>query len=164
MSIQFKPFTDAYIDQAAEIYNYYIKHTTVTFHTEAVTAEEMRDILYHEEPLYITLGIFDGDELCGYAYLAPYKKRQAYRVSAEVTLYLKPQSVGKGIGPKVLDKLESHAREQGIHALLAVICGENEASLRLFDKCGYEKCGHMKEIGMKFDRLLDVVIMQKIMD
>ncbi len=164
MSIHFKSFTDAYLHKAAEIYNYYVSHTTVTFHTERVTPEEMKEILYQEDPSYITLGIFDGGELCGYAYMAPYKKRQAYRISSEVTVYLSPQAAGKGIGAQVLKRFEAHAKSHGIHSFLAVICAENEASLRLFSKCGYEKCAHLKEVGMKFNRLLDIVIMQKILN
>jgi phosphinothricin acetyltransferase len=163
MNIRFEAFTDKYLDKAAEIYNYYVQNTTVTFHTEAVTPEEMRNILYQDDTMYITLAILDGDVLCGYAYMAPYKKRQAYRVSAEVTVYLSPEAVGRGIGVQALERLEAHAKEHDIRTLLAVICAENQASIRLFSKCGYEQCAYMKEVGIKFQRLLDVVIMQKLL-
>ncbi|NLU52938.1 MAG: N-acetyltransferase [Clostridiaceae bacterium] len=163
MNIRFEPFTDKYLDEAREIYNYYIKNTTVTFHTEEISVEEMKYILYQDDDIYVTLAILDNDEFCGYAYIGPYKKRQAYRISGEVTLYLKPGYSGKGIGSIVLETLDAHARKNGIHSLIAVICGENTASIKLFAKNGYEQCGYLKEIGIKFGRMLDVVIMQKIL-
>lgn len=163
MTISFKPICDAHLEKAADIYNYYIKNTTVTFHTESLSPEEMKPILYQDDPLYITLAIYDGDDMCGYAYMAPYKKRQAYRISSEVTIYLDPKYTGKGIGTLVVKHLEEHAKANGIHSLISVICAENIASIQLFSKCGYEKCAHFKEIGMKFDRLLDIVVMQKIL-
>lgn len=161
--IRFQPMQDKYLPEAAAIYNYYIDNTTVTFHTEAQSGEDMKAILYQNDPLYVTYAILDGDTLCGYAYMAPYKKREAYRISSEVTIYLKNGYSGKGIGTKAIGLVEEHALKQGIHSLLAVICAENEASLALFLKAGYVKCAHMKEVGMKFGRMLDVVIMQKML-
>lgn len=140
MNIQFIAMRDEYLQKAADLYNYYIQNTTATFHTELLSQEEMKPILYHDDPLYVTWAILDGNEFCGYAYIAAYKKkRQAYRVSSEVVLYLKPDYAGKGIGSKVLRLLEEHARQKGIHTLLAVICAENEASVGLFTKNGYGK-------------------------
>ncbi|MCX7772608.1 MAG: GNAT family N-acetyltransferase [Clostridia bacterium] len=164
MSIRFVPMVDEYLEKAAEVYNYYIANTTVTFHTEQLTAEEMKPILYQDDPLYVCFAIFDDDAFCGYAYMAPYKKRQAYRISSEVTLYLCQEKTGKGIGTQALKLLEEHARKNGIHSFLAVICAENNQSIGLFNKNGYEKCAHFKEVGMKFDRMLDIVVMQKIID
>lgn len=164
MNIHFEPFEDEYLKKAAEIYNHYIKNTTVTFHTEALTPDEMKTVLYQDDPMYMTLGIFDGHELCGYAYMAPYKKRQAYRISSEVTLYLDPCYTGKGIGSRVLELFERHAGEHGIHTLLAVVCAENTASIKLFTSNGYEKCAHFREVGEKFGRMLDIVVLQKIFD
>ena len=157
------PMTDEYLEEAAKIYNHYIENTTVTFHTEQISSDEMKTILYQDDPLYITLGIFYNNEFCGYAYMAPYKKRQAYRISSEITIYLDPKATGKGIGSYAVKYIEEHAKENGIHSFLAVICAENNSSIQLFSKCGYEKCAYFKEIGIKFGRLLDVVIMQKML-
>jgi phosphinothricin acetyltransferase len=164
MNISFKPMKDDYLQKASEVYNYYIENTTVTFHTEPLSAEDMKSILYRKDPLYISYAIFDGDEFCGYAYMAPYKERQAYRISSEVTIYLNPAHSGKGIGSMVLEHLEEHARKNGIHSFLSVICEENTASIKLFAKNGYEKCAHFKEVGVKFGRMLDIVVMQKILN
>lgn len=163
MAIRFEPMKDDYLEKAAEIYNYYIENTTVTFHTEPLSPEDMKSILYQDDLIYMTLGIFDDDELIGYAYMAPYKKRQAYRISSEVTLYLDQKYTGKGIGTMALQLLEKRAVEQGIHSFLAVVCAENAASIKLFSKNGYEKCAHFKEVGTKFGRMLDIVVLQKML-
>lgn len=160
----FVPMQDDYLPEAADIYNHYITNTTVTFHAQPLSREDMRAILFRKDPMYITYAILDGDSLCGYAYMAPYKEREAYRVSSEVTIYLKPGYGRKGIGSKVLALLEEHACKNGIHSFLAVICAENEASLGLFQRHGYFQCARFKEVGMKFGRLLDVIVMQKILD
>jgi len=162
--IRFVPMQDCFLSEAAEIYNDYIANTTITFHTQPLSKEDMRAILFRNDPMYITYAILDGNSLCGYAYMAPYKEREAYRISSEVTIYLKPGYERKGIGSKALELLESHARKCGIHSFLAVICAENEASIGLFKKNGYFQCALFKEVGIKFGRLLDVVVMQKILD
>ena len=164
MDIRFSPMKDDYLQKASEIYNHHIIDTTVTFHTEPLTTEDMKEILYQDDSLYISFAILDGDQLCGYAYMAPYKKRQAYRISSEVTIYLDQAYTGKGIGTSALKHLEKHARGNGIHSFLSVICAENADSIKLFSKNGYEKCAHFREVGTKFGRMLDIVVMQKILN
>jgi phosphinothricin acetyltransferase len=63
-----------------------------------------------------------------------------------------------------LKLLEPVAKNSEICVLIGIITGENKASIRLFEKCGYEKCAHFKKVGEKFNRLLDVVAYQKIID
>jgi phosphinothricin acetyltransferase len=60
--------------------------------------------------------------------------------------------------------LEETAKRKGFHVLLGTITGTHERSIRLFIKCGFEKCAHFKQVGQKFDELLDVVVYQKILD
>ncbi len=164
MNVEFVEMSDPFLNDAAEIYNHYVRNTTVTFHTEEMTGEEMKDILYQHDTLYVSYAILNDGKFVGYAYMAPYKKRQAYRVSSEVTLYIKPECCAKGIGSHALTLLEANAKKKGIRTLLAVVCSENAASIKLFLKNGYEKSAHLKEVGMKFNRLLDIVILQKIMN
>ncbi len=165
MNIVLKPLEKKHLEEATELYNYFVTNTTVTFHTEVFTPEEMATLLFQEESdIYTTLAVLDNEDFCGYAFLAPYKKRQAYRITAEISIYLKPEYTGKGIGKIVLEKMEQHAINNGIHSLIATICGENVASIKLFERNGYIICGALKEVGIKFGRSLDIVIMQKILD
>ncbi|GIM29568.1 N-acetyltransferase [Clostridium polyendosporum] len=161
MDIKFIPFTEDYIEAAREIYNYYVRNTTVTFHIDDISYDEMKGILFHPDKRYKTFGIFHEDTLIGYILTVPFKNRGAFRRSGEVTIYLSPQLSGKGIGTKALNFIEEEARNSDIKVLLAVVADENQQSKVLFQKCGYEKCAHFKGVGEKFGRVLDLVCFEK---
>ena len=161
--VKFIEINEEYLPEVREIYNYYIKNSTASFHIQPLNLEEMRRIVFYNDPRFKTFVIFDDGQLCGYCILARYKVRDAYSITAEATLYLKPGSTGKGIGSKALKFLETQARQNGFHSIIGVVCGENAASIRLFEKNGYTKCAHYKEIGKKFGRFLDIVEFQKLL-
>ncbi len=110
---------------------------------------------------YKTFIILQDNVICGYITLSQYKDREAYDRTAKVSIFLKPDCTGAGIGSRAVKFIEEYAATQGIHVLIASISGENSRSIKLFEKSGYEKCAHYKEIGKKFGRLLDVVAFQK---
>lgn len=159
---RFEEMREELLPEVLEIYNYYIENSTATFHVQTLSMEEIREIVFNENPRFKTYAIFTGENLCGYCILAQFKKREAYDQTAEVTVYLKPEFTGKGLGKLAVQEVEKLAAQNGFHTLLAVICGENDSSIRLFEKMGYEKCSHYKEVGKKFGRMLDVVCYQKM--
>lgn len=147
-----------------EIYDYYIVNSTATFHTDLITIEELESIILIDDPKYKSFLIEYEGETCGYCYISQYKKRQAYDRTAEITIYLKPGYSGKGIGKESMRLLETVAKNNGISVLIGIISGDNQVSIGLFEKCGYEKCAHFKQVGEKFNQLLDVVAYQKIIN
>lgn len=144
-----------------EIYTYYIENSTATFHIGQISNEEMNGIIFNKDSFYETYTIIEKEEIIGYVLLAPYNSREAYRRTAIVTIYLKNGTENKGIGTRGINFIEEVAKQKGIKSLIALICGENVSSIRLFEKNGYFKCGHMKNVGEKFGRLLDAVTYQK---
>lgn len=161
MPIALKPLQPTDMEFARSVYNYYVLNTTATFHTEPVTLAAFAAALPMNHSLYQSYLIIYGDKPCGYAYLGNWKPRQAYNRSAEVTIYIEKDFHGKGIGKQSLMFLEAEARKRKIKNLLGVITFENKASIHLFEKAGFQKVGHLKNIGEKFGRLLDVVTYQK---
>jgi L-amino acid N-acyltransferase YncA len=145
-----------------EIYNYYVLNTTATFHAHPLTIDEMKELVFFVSPKYKTFAIMNDHNLCGYVILTQHKKREAYDGTAEVTVYLKPDCIGKGLGSLAVKHIEEIAKQRNIHVLVATICGENDKSIKLFEKNGYFKCAHYKEVGKKFEQLLDVVAYQRI--
>jgi L-amino acid N-acyltransferase YncA len=145
-----------------EIYDYYIINTTATFHTDLISIEELKKVIWIAHPKYKSYLIASNGEISGYCYISQYKNRQAYDRTAEVTIYIKPDYTGKGVGKETMSMLESIALNNDISVLIGIITGENQASIRLFERCGYEKCAHFKKVGQKFNRILDVVAYQKI--
>lgn len=158
--VKFRKVQEEDIEDLRNIYMYYVENSTATFHIGEISYSEMKEILFSNDDLYQSFVIYE-NEILGYVLLAPYKKREAYRRSAEVTIYLNDSISKKGIGSKAIRFIEGVARENGIKTLLAVICGENISSIKLFEKNNYFKCGHLKNVGEKFNRILDIVTYQK---
>lgn len=94
----------------------------------------------------------------------PFKKRECYDRTVELGAYLKPQFTRRGLGTQAVRHLEQVAAATGRKMLVASISGENTASLELFRKLGYEQCAHLKRIGEKWGRALDVVFFQKSLE
>lgn len=154
---------EEHLDDVLRIYNHYILETTATFHAKELTRDEMRKLAFFANPRYQTFVVLDGSDVCGYVFINQHKNRQAYDTTGEVSVYLKPGWKGKGIGSLALRHVEGHARSNGFHVLVSTICSQNEASLRLFERNGYLKCAHYKEVGRKFGQWLDIVVLQKIL-
>lgn len=160
---QFKKITENHVDTINEIYTHYIKNSTATFHSREITKEEMANIVLFKNDKYESYLIKSEEDTCGYVILTQYKVREAFDQTAEISIYLKKGYERKGIGREALSFIEQRARMKKIHTLVALICHENEGSIALFEKCGYEKCAHYKEVGYKFNRWLDLLAYQKIL-
>jgi L-amino acid N-acyltransferase YncA len=161
--LKFTELTDKYLPDILEIYNYYVLNTSVSFHVKALSLEEMREITFFKNEKYKTIIVFLDNVLVGYGILSRYKARRAYDGSAEISIYLKQEYCGKGLGSKIISYMETEARNKGIHTLIAGICLNNASSIKLFEKNGYIKCAHFKEVGYKFGKYLDVCYFQKIL-
>lgn len=161
MGIGFQPINDDNLKQVTEIYNYYVDYSTATFHLEPVTSEEMKSMIPFQDERYPSYCIVYEGDIVGYCYLSNFRKKEAYDITAEITLYIYPTGTKKGIGTIVLEYLEKQALELGIKNLIAVITGENDSSVKLFERNGYVRVAHLKKVGFKFDRLLDVFWYQK---
>jgi phosphinothricin acetyltransferase len=163
-NIQFEELKPQHIHSVLDIYMHYVLNTTATFHARTLSLKDMQEMVLFGSSVYKTFVMTHKGELCGYVILGPYKKREAYNGTAEVTVYLRHDKTGCGMGSRAVRFIEDYARTKGIHVLIATICGENSRSIRLFEKNGYEKCAHYKEVGRKFGKLLDVVAYQKILE
>ncbi len=161
MNIEFKPITKENVTQALTIYNWYVLNSTATFHLEAIEQKELEKMVSVDHSKYQSFLIFYDGEVCGFCYLSQFRYKEAYDKSAEITLYLDKEFGRKGIGKTTLSYLENIAKKNEINNLVAVITANNKASISLFEKDGYFKVGHLKNIGVKFGKALDVVSYQK---
>jgi len=161
MNITFKEISEHDLPEVKKIYDWYIKNSTATFHTEPILIDQLKEFIYFNHQLYKSYFIFENEAIAGYCILTNYKKRQAYNRTAEVTIYIKPEFCGKGIGKLTLAYLERQAKENGLKNLIGIITGDNTGSIALFEKSGFEKCAHFKNVGEKFNKILDFVAFQK---
>ncbi|MFA5267786.1 MAG: N-acetyltransferase family protein [Methanoregula sp.] len=157
----FSPVTENYPGCIREIYDHYVLNTTATFHNEPIPIPELRDFSFIAHPKYPSFIVKENNEIVGYCFLTRYKTRPAYDRTAEMSIYLKPEYTGRGVGAVALKHLEDAAKKAGIHVIFGTLCGENHASIRLMEKAGYNRCAYLKNIGEKFGKILDVVIYQK---
>ncbi len=161
MKIRFEEIKEQDLQEVKHIYDWYIKNSTATFHTEPIRIDQLKEFIYVNHALYLSYLIYADNTITGYCYLTNYKKRQAYDRTAEVTLYLKPEYCRQGIGKIALEHLEHQAKENGLKNLIAIVTGDNADSIALFEKSGYTLCAHFKNIGEKFNKVLDVLAFQK---
>jgi len=139
-----------------DIYNYYVANTVVSFEEQPVSVDEMetriRDIT-SEYPFFV---IEENGNILGFAYTNKYRDRRAYRYTAEVTIYLRDGKEGKGLGTELMRRIIEETRGKGIHTLISAIAIPNERSVAIHEKFGFEKIGHFREVGFKFDQWIDV--------
>lgn len=150
--------------EIADIYNHYVMESVATFETEPLGADQMaRRIDATFSALLPWLLAESDDRIIGYAYASSWKDRQAYQNSVETTVYLDVQHTQQGTGFKLYSALIEAIRETSVHTALGGIALPNEASIRLHEKLGFRKVGHLEEIGYKFDRWVDVGYWQLIL-
>lgn len=147
----------------ADIYNDVVLNSTATFEVEPWTPEQ-RDQWFreHSHP-YAVLVAVRGHEVVGWAALSPFQRKPAYRFATEASLYVRAERRGEGIGALLLARLLEMAAENGFHSVFARIVGDNPTSLRLHRRFGFRRVGVEREVGYKFDRWLDVIVMQKLL-
>jgi L-amino acid N-acyltransferase YncA len=163
MRIELAELTEFDLELVKEIYDYYVENSTATYYTEKLTIDELKEFIPVGHGKYKSFIIKVDYKPSGFCYLSQYKRRQAYDRTAELSIYLKPEYTGRGIGKVALEHLEKVAKNNGISVLIGIISGDNETSIKLFEKNGYEKCAHYKQVGEKFNKILDVVSVQKIL-
>lgn len=150
------------LQELKEIYNEAILHTTATFDTETKDdADRLRWFEEHEKDPYVILVEEMDGAVAGYASLSCYRERKAFDATVEVSIYIGPVYRGKGIGDKLMKAILAEAEgNPRIHTVVSLITGENDRSIALHKKHGFEYCGSLSKVGYKFDHWLDLNIYQ----
>ena len=143
----------------AEIYNYYVDKTIITFAEKHITTQEIETQIQEDFPWYVW---DEHGKILGYAHASKFKYRCAYKTSVETTVYLNHQSTGKGIGSVLYQTLIDYLDGAGHHALIGEISLSKPASVAIHEKFGYKKVAHFKEVGHKFGKFIDVGYWQRI--
>jgi phosphinothricin acetyltransferase len=150
------------LPEITEIYNDAILKTVATFDTETKTIEDRRAWLEHHGSKYPVLVAVEDGVVKGWASLTPWSERLAYAGTVENSVYVKEEFRCHGIGKALLDVLMEEGKKAGFHTVIARIAETNDVSIRLHEKAEFKTIGVMEEVGVKFGKLLDVYMMQKI--
>ena len=162
-SLVIRPCISADLDSVTEIYAHHVRHGTGTFELDAPDRTEITrrydDVVAKSLPWLIAER--EG-MVVGFAYANHFRPRPAYRFCVEDSIYVHPQATGLGAGRLLLAELIARCESAGMRQMLAVIGdADNQGSIRLHERCGFEPCGVFKAAGWKFERWLDVILMQR---
>ncbi len=150
------------------IYNSEVLETTHTLDLVPRTLDEQLEyIRTRSGGLAILVAETDDPEgpdvIAGFGSLSFYRDRPGYRTSVENSVYVHKDFRNQGVGSFVMEGLIAQARQHGFHSMLARIPGAQEASVRLHTKLGFELIGVEREVGRKFNKFLDVAVLQLLL-
>ena len=144
------------------IYNHYIRTGWITFEEEAVPEEEMEVRIRQVQESYFWMVCEEDGRVLGFIYADMWKKRSAYRHTAETTIYLAEGIGRKGIGTRLYCRMLPRLKEMGIRSVIVCIAIPNDASIGLHEKLGFRKVGIFHKAGFKFDTWIDVGYWEKL--
>jgi len=165
VTLSVRPATDADAEAIRAIYNPEVLESTVTFDLVPRSLAEQLEWQHARSGAHAVLVAVDEEsgEVVGYGSLSPYRDRPAYSTSVEDSIYVRRDRRGTGVGRVLLAELVAVATAHGFHAVVGRIVGGHDASIRLHAALGFEIVGTEREIGRKFGRWLDVVLMEKLL-
>jgi L-amino acid N-acyltransferase YncA len=147
----------------ADIYNHYVLETTATFDVTPKSPDERTAWIAGRDRGHPVIVAESDGAVVGWGSLNPWGERPGWRHTVEISVYVGTASCGQGIGRRLMEELLDLAGEAGHHVVIGQIVSENEASIRLAEKLGFERVGALRQVGRKFDRWLDVILMEKIL-
>ncbi|MGB0498906.1 MAG: GNAT family N-acetyltransferase [Rubricella sp.] len=165
MDAEIRPASLDDLDGVADIWNRIIRDTTITFTTEEKTVDglsawletarmEGRDMLVAAR----------GGEVLGFANWFQFRGGPGYADTMELTIHLAEHARGKGIGRRLVEALAAKAARAGVHSLWAGCGGENPGAVAFHERCGFERIATLPEVGRKFGRRHDLVLLRRLLD
>jgi len=163
MTTKIRAATEADLPAITSIYEHAVRFGTATFELDPPDLTEMtrrfRALADGKFP-YLAAEL-DG-AVVGYAYAGPYRPRPAYRFSVENSVYFDPKAQGRGLGKLIMRELIAQSERSGFRQMVAVIGDSaNVASIGVHRSTGFKMIGTCENVGFKFGRWLDTVMMQR---
>ena len=163
-SYAIRPANESDLVAINEIYNHYVLHSTCTYQEEPEPLEGRQRWFSHHSDKHPVIVATAEKQVVGWGSLSVYNARSAYRHTVENSIYVHHQHRRKGIGSLLLQELINRSRSLGYRVIIAGIDGEQAASVALHTRFHFEKVGHLKRVGFKFGRWLDVIYMELGLD
>lgn len=145
-----------------EIYNYAVLNTTATYDINSKDDKYFVDMLNEHTGKYLLAVYEDNGDIIGYVALSQFSRRDAYDITAELSVYVKADCQNRHIGTQLMEYALSYAQtENRFLTIVSLITSDNEHSIYLHKKFGFEFGGKIKNAGFKFNRMLGVDIYYK---
>lgn len=161
--MRFRDVDDADLLRIRDIYNHYVRTSTVTFDEDQADEEYWahRKAELAARGLPFLVAVDDDGALLGYAFAKPWSPKSAYRFTVENSIYLAPEAAGRGVGSALLAAFVDACRAAGLRTVIAVIADRGaEASIALHRRAGFVDVGVLPEVGEKFGEALGVTLMR----
>ena len=156
--MQIRPATAEDSGAIQAIYAHHVRHGVGTFEEEPPDRDEIEARMRSGHWLVAE----EDERVLGYAYYGPYRARSGYRFTVEDSVYVRPEATGRGFGGRLLTALVEHARSAGLRQMVAAVgSSDNVASIALHERTGFVRSGVLTGVGLKFGRVLDVVLLQR---
>jgi phosphinothricin acetyltransferase len=159
-----KPASLADLPRLTEIHNYYVQNTHITFDVRTF-APEQRVAWFHDHSDGRRHRMLVAEQaeigILGYAATGPFRTKEAYETTVEVSVACSPDAIGKGIGTQLYQALFTLLGDEDVHRVVAGIAQPNAASNALHERFGFKKIGAFTEVGRKFGKYWDVMWMEK---
>jgi phosphinothricin acetyltransferase len=147
------------------VYNQAIEKTTAVFEYRPHTLEMRREWFKAKQAASLpVLVAVESGAVLGFASYGPFRAWPAYKYSVELSVYVDESARGRGIGSDLVRGVLATARERDLHVVMAGITADNAVSLRLHEKLGFVEVAHIREVGYKFGRWLDLKLLQIVLD
>ena len=144
----------------AAIWNAVIRDTLATFTTVEKDPDALAAQIAAGTPWWV---VCINNTVQGHATYGQFRGGPGYAHSMEHSIHLSNSASGQGLGRALMARLEDHARSAGVHVMVAGVSSENPGGLAFHHRLGYRECGRVMQAGRKWDRWLDLVLMQKIL-
>ena len=163
MKFALRAAAESDLEQLTEIYNHYVRTTTITFDLEPFTVAQRREWFAHYAPtgphrIWVAV---DGERVLGYAWSSRLRPKDAYLTSVETSIYCRPETTGKGVGRELYRRVFADLQREDLHRAYACITLPNDGSVAFHRAFGFVECGKFTEVGRKFGKLWDVLWMEK---
>lgn len=165
MKISIRPYKESDTQAILEVINYNILNSTALYDYNIRTLAQQTKILKEkvDKNFPVIVAVLD-EKVVGFGYYGEFRFREAYKYTVEHSVYVNKDFQGMKIGHLLMEKLIELAKKQKLHTMIGVIDAENQGSVKFHEKYGFKTVGIIKESGYKFDRWLDSVFMQLILE
>jgi len=162
--MEIRDAVEADLQQITGIYNEVLSTSTAIFNDRPATVEERIDWWKGRvKQGYPVVVACEGAQVLGFATFGEFRSWPGYRFTVEGTIHIDSAARRQGVGAALLEVLLQRSRDAGKHVMVAGVDATNEASLRFLEGAGFERVGHLREVGYKFDRFLDLVFLQYLL-
>jgi L-amino acid N-acyltransferase YncA len=148
-------------DEITVIYNEVLTNTTAIYNDRPVTCQDR--LAWRNARLaqgYPVLVATEDNRVLGFGSFGDFRPWPGYRFTVEGTVHIHANVRGRGVGTALLKAIVERARVLKKHAMIAGVDSENASSLRFLERFGFQRVGQLPEVGFKFDRYLDLVLLQ----